>query len=861
MRFLGFELRRNPKNDMQRLHDLLTLGKGSNDPGLVEKAKSLIVTLQQNTQQLAKKDIASWRRAHQLAVNIDNPKRIELYNIYDFTTALDAHVEGVWLQIRSKLKQKKFRLVNIKTKEENPDLTELFESSWFKEFLEYVVETKMYGHSLLQFGDVISVDGKMRFRNIELVPRIHVCPERQVLLRDPNDDVKTGTDYSSGALARWSVEIGKPKDLGSFLKASPKAISKKYIEIFWDNFAERFGIPILYANTDSRNESDRKKVTNMLANIGNNAWGLFPVGTELKLIETTKGDAYMVFDQRIERCEQQISKCMAGQTMVFDDGASRAQGEVHLEGFNAIMESFADDARDVINDRLLPFMHTHGFPVAGHRFDWDDTYEFKPAEIQKEEEMLLQHYEIPPEYFTTRYNIPISGKRETPSFPNPNPDLKKKFNSSVTLQKPEYGDAPVVALKQSDNSALNAIATALIRRVWDDRALVFSFELFEKTAQLLFDNLARGILGKKEIKLSAGMEAVYEHRNQAAINMMEANIFRFSAAKTQAAVIELNQLARESKNFSEFNEAAKNILENYNGTYLRTEYSNAYQTGTMAARYWEMKELQAIYPTWVYKTMGDDHVRPEHAELDNMELAADDPAWKTIYPPNGWNCRCYVVPIPKEAPSHEQGEKAVDALSKSGVDKNGQSELDRMRKQGFAVNRAEAEVAFTESQMYIKEFGGKFNVPDMYGTKEMRWKNIDKTTLPERVVSIDSKEKAVAWFEKQKDANGRVLFADYAGRQIRMTAKTMTEHLDETVPRYKNRHELINLVSEILANPDEVWLDKDERLFMYRYIKMYRGEMAMVACDFKRGKTTRVYSWYDIQDDSNRKGILIKKKK
>ncbi|MEE4248093.1 MAG: phage minor head protein, partial [Kangiellaceae bacterium] len=46
-----------------------------------------------------------------------------------------------------------------------------------------------------------------------------------------------------------------------------------------------------------------------------------------------------------------------------------------------------------------------------------------------------------------------------------------------------------------------------------------------------------------------------------------------------------------------------------------------------------------------YLTAGDDRVRPSHEAMDGTKLPKDDPFWETAWPPNGWNCRCEVVPI------------------------------------------------------------------------------------------------------------------------------------------------------------------------------------------------------------------------
>lgn len=48
-------------------------------------------------------------------------------------------------------------------------------------------------------------------------------------------------------------------------------------------------------------------------------------------------------------------------------------------------------------------------------------------------------------------------------------------------------------------------------------------------------------------------------------------------------------------------------------------------------------------PYMVYTTMGDERVRPLHAQWHGVALAKEDPWWNTHYPPNGWRCRCRAV--------------------------------------------------------------------------------------------------------------------------------------------------------------------------------------------------------------------------
>ncbi|WP_166964638.1 phage minor head protein [Yeosuana marina] len=92
----------------------------------------------------------------------------------------------------------------------------------------------------------------------------------------------------------------------------------------------------------------------------------------------------------------------------------------------------------------------------------------------------------------------------------------------------------------------------------------------------------------------------------------------------------------------------------YNQNYLQAEYQTAKASGQMAAKWEGFQRNKERYPYLKYMTVGDDHVRDEHQALHGFIAHIDDPIWDSIYPPNDWRCRCYVVQTnqdpSKEAP-------------------------------------------------------------------------------------------------------------------------------------------------------------------------------------------------------------------
>lgn len=376
------------------------------------RLQSLTVELKLQAEALTQKDMRSWRQAWQRAIDIENPKRQSLYDIYR-DVEVDLHLSGCVDQRKGFTQKKAFKLVDAKGKQ-NDEATTLLETVWFKDLVGYILDSRYWGHSLVQLGDVVSVDGKMSYTGVELVNRKHVIPEYGVIVIEQSDDWSSGFPYREGPMADWVIEAGKPKDLGLYLKAATQTIPKKNMLAYWDQFGEIFGMPIRIAKTTARDPKDRTQIENMLSSMGAAAWGLFPDGTDIDIKETTRGDAFNVYDKRIERANSELSKGILNQTMTIDNGSSLSQSEVHLEVFENVVEKDADLVRDIVNGQLLPRMVRHGFPVKGLRFEWDNSIDYTPEQQLEYEKMILDRFEVDPQYLIDKYGVPITGKKETP---------------------------------------------------------------------------------------------------------------------------------------------------------------------------------------------------------------------------------------------------------------------------------------------------------------------------------------------------------------------------------------------------------------------------------------------------------------
>lgn len=94
-------------------------------------------------------------------------------------------------------------------------------------------------------------------------------------------------------------------------------------------------------------------------------------------------------------------------------------------------------------------------------------------------------------------------------------------------------------------------------------------------------------------------------------------------------------------------------------TIFRTNTQSAY----MAGRYEKMRANVKARPYWQYVAIMDSRTRPAHAALNGRIFRWDDPIWDTIFPPNGYNCRCRVVALSQaEADRHPVGVESSEGL-------------------------------------------------------------------------------------------------------------------------------------------------------------------------------------------------------
>lgn len=92
-------------------------------------------------------------------------------------------------------------------------------------------------------------------------------------------------------------------------------------------------------------------------------------------------------------------------------------------------------------------------------------------------------------------------------------------------------------------------------------------------------------------------------------------------------------------------------------TIYQTNLRSAYQKGQ-----YDRTMASEAHPYLMYRIGASVHHREQHLKWNNLILPKDDPLWNSIFPPNGYGCKCYTVAV-TEARKQRYEQNGVPAYS------------------------------------------------------------------------------------------------------------------------------------------------------------------------------------------------------
>jgi hypothetical protein len=382
-----------------------------NDSRNVKKVTDLMVDIVKRQRLLWRKEIHDWQTARYARYSVDYPKNYLMQELYQ-DIMLDGHLTGITENRTLRTTNKNFIFAIDGLKEDK--LTEFISGKqWFEDVLQHSHESTYYGGSALW----VSEFEKGGIKKVELIARGQVIPEKRVLLYDITSD--KGIDFTDIKDVVWYAQFYNP--VGLLEKAAVYTILKRHSWGSWDEFEELFGIPIRIAKIASSSETVKNEVAGWLEEMGSAPYGVFPLGTDVEIVENTKSDSFQVFFKKIEALDKELSKLVLHQTMTTENGSSKAQGGVHENTLGEVV--YADEKKMIafLNDVVVPAMRMLGYNIPENARIIVEKTKDPSQQIKIDEVLIRGNYILNKEYIEQTYGTEIESMptAATPKEPEP----------------------------------------------------------------------------------------------------------------------------------------------------------------------------------------------------------------------------------------------------------------------------------------------------------------------------------------------------------------------------------------------------------------------------------------------------------
>jgi hypothetical protein len=340
-------------------------------------------------------DIDSWRRAIKTAESIHNPKRVMLYDLYE-EIMLDGHLTAVIEKRKTSISNAP--LVFLKNGKVDESLTEMISTEAFMNLLGYIIESKVYGHSLIE----LSFDNGTI--HPQLIPRKHVIPEKGMILKHQND--YDGFIYRTQPYTDYLLEVGDKQGLGLLMKAAQYVIYKRGGFGDWAQYCELFGMPFRVAKYEGYDEKTRQELETALKEAGSAAYMVIPKEAEINFVQGSHTGTAVHYEVLVNSCNKELSKLILGQTMTTEESGAYAQAKIHLEVEKEIHYADKLFVKNILNEKLLPLLRKHGMLQGKGKFGFLEAENIDKKTRLDMDLRLAEKIVIDDEYFYETYQIP-----------------------------------------------------------------------------------------------------------------------------------------------------------------------------------------------------------------------------------------------------------------------------------------------------------------------------------------------------------------------------------------------------------------------------------------------------------------------
>lgn len=358
----------------------------------------------------SKKAIPDFVREYQQVSNYNYHKstgntldyRYRLMDLYDYSM-LDLHLTSIVDSLYHQIIGEKYFLRNPDGSL-NKEATKLINRRWFSQYIRGILESKLYGYTLIELGDKDEATGSLK--GIKQIERRNVCPKDGIVVEYFHDAY--GWDIDSEQLRDDYVLIDGEEGFGWLLKAIPIVMSKRFALSSHTQYAETYGTPLIVGKTMDEDDLAKQKLADEIAQARDMRVLVTGLEDEVRFESQISNDTNKIYTELVRLTNDELTMLILGQSATTESQAYAGSAEIQYRVMVDRVQAIKEFVENNINEDLMWRLREKGLDIPeGVTFQYSHIMEMTPEQKKDLFRVLLQSYEISPEEIDNNFGVKV----------------------------------------------------------------------------------------------------------------------------------------------------------------------------------------------------------------------------------------------------------------------------------------------------------------------------------------------------------------------------------------------------------------------------------------------------------------------
>lgn len=334
--------------------------------------------------------------------------RARLIDLYDACLQQDAHIRAVIETLESQILGDRYMLARVNEKGKYiKDVAQTWkiQGSQFDKIIKGIVESKLYGYTLLEI--MPAIDPKTgKLAEVNSIERRNVLADQRIVLRrqgiwEPH------WDLCHAAYTRNYILVSSG-DLGLFSATTPLILAKKFTVANYVNFSHTYGQPIIHGKTVSESNADRKRLANEIANAAQNKVVVTGIEDEVDIKTFTMSNSEKIYTGLIDFVNKEVSNLVLGsESMAGGMQSYVGSTKAHQDIFRDRIEVYRRYIENVMNEEVLPRLVAMGYIPSGLEFKYSNRIEMNNEDRIKLYSLITDKYQVAADEIEKEFGISV----------------------------------------------------------------------------------------------------------------------------------------------------------------------------------------------------------------------------------------------------------------------------------------------------------------------------------------------------------------------------------------------------------------------------------------------------------------------